>query len=162
MRCARYRRRGGGSVAAAAAGRAGAQVVLLERYGFLGGLATAGQVGNVCGLYLRDSARAQPTLVAGGFVREFAARLQQAGGHEPLRLEAGLWFLPFPAGAFARVADVFVSESDNITPVLHATVAEAHAEGPRLVELRRSPGTSGWSFVPVRWWMPPERRPSPP
>jgi hypothetical protein len=124
-----------GVAAATAAGRVGAKVVLLERYGFLGGLATAGQVGTVCGLYLRDSVNAQPTLVAGGFVREFALRLQQAGGREPLRLEAGLWFLPFPAGAFARVADAFVSESGNVTSVLHATVAEAQAEGPRLVEV---------------------------
>src|ERR1039457_1914473 len=43
-----------GVAAATAAGRAGAQVVLLERYGFLGGLATAAQVGTVCGLYLRS------------------------------------------------------------------------------------------------------------
>ena len=56
-----------GVAAAAAAGSAGARVVLLERYGFLGGLATAGQVGTVCGLYLRDSAQSEPALVAGGF-----------------------------------------------------------------------------------------------
>jgi succinate dehydrogenase/fumarate reductase flavoprotein subunit len=42
-----------GVAAASAAGRAGARVVLLERYGFLGGLATAAQVGTICGLYLR-------------------------------------------------------------------------------------------------------------
>ena len=109
--------------------------MLLERYGFLGGLATAGQVGTVCGLYLRDSVQAQPTLVAGGFIGEFASRLRQAAGREPLRLEAGLWVLPFSTSAFARVADAFVSESGNVTPVLHATVAEARVEGPRLVEV---------------------------
>ena len=125
-----------GVAAAAAAGRAGARVVLLERYGFLGGLATAAQVGTVCGLYLRDAANAEATPVAGGFVKEFAARLQQAAGRGPLRLEAGLWVLPYPIPAFARVADAVVSESGNVTVVLHATVAEARAEGPRLVEVR--------------------------
>ena len=40
-----------GVAAATAAGRAGAKVVLLERYGFLGGLATTAQVGTICGLY---------------------------------------------------------------------------------------------------------------
>jgi hypothetical protein len=130
-----------GVAAATAAGRAGAKVVLLERYGFLGGLATAGQVGTVCGLYLRDSARAQPTLVAGGFIAEFAARLQQATGRGPLRLEAGLWVLPYSIGAFARVADALISESGKVTPVLHATMAEANTEGPRLVEV----GALAWN-----------------
>jgi hypothetical protein len=124
-----------GVAAATAAGRAGAQVVLLERYGFLGGLATAGQVGTVCGLYLRDSLQAHPTLVAGGFIEEFASRLLRSAGREPLRLEVGLWVLPFTTSAFARVADAFVSESGNVTLVLHATVAEAKAEGSRLVEV---------------------------
>ncbi len=125
-----------GVAAATAAGRAGARVVLLERYGFLGGLATAAQVGPVCGLYLRDSSSAQATLVAGGFIAEFAARLQQAAGRASLRLERGLWVLPHSIAAFARVADAFISESGNLTPVLHATVSEAKAEGRRLAEVR--------------------------
>jgi hypothetical protein len=111
-------------------------VVLLERYGFLGGLATAGEVGTVCGLYLRDTGQARPTLVAGGFLGEFASRLQKAAAREPLRLEAGLWVLPFSTGAFTRVADAFVSESGKVTLVLHATMSEAKAEGARLVEVR--------------------------
>ena len=39
-----------GVAAAVAAGHAGARVMLLERYGFLGGLATTAQVGTICGL----------------------------------------------------------------------------------------------------------------
>jgi hypothetical protein len=124
-----------GVAAAAAAGRSGARVVLLERYGFLGGLATAAQVGTICGLHLRDSVRADATLVAGGFVREFASRLQLACGCAPLRLDGGLWVLPFSIPAFARVADTVVSASGNITLVLHATVGAAQAEGPRVVRV---------------------------
>jgi len=93
-------------------------------------------VGTVCGLYLRDSASAQPTPVAGGFVQEFASRLQRAAGRDPMRLDAGLWVLPYSTPAFTRVADALVNESGNVTLVLHATVAEARAEGPRLVEVR--------------------------
>ncbi len=125
-----------GLAAAAAAGRSGARVVLLEQYGFLGGAATASHVGAVCGLYLRESRKAQPIMVAGGFVREFAARLQGASGLHPLRLEAGLWVLPFSVAAFARVADQVVSESGDVTVVLHATVSEAVAEGRRLMRVR--------------------------
>jgi hypothetical protein len=125
-----------GVAAAAAAGHAGAQVVLLERYGFLGGLATGAQVGTVCGLYLRDSGSKAATLAGSGFVAGFAARLQRTAGRDPLRLEAGLWVLPFSAPAFEQVADAVVSESGQVTLVLHATAAEATAEGPRLVEVR--------------------------
>ena len=45
---------GGGPVgiaAAAAAARNGASTVLLERYGFLGGMGTAAMVTNFCGLH---------------------------------------------------------------------------------------------------------------
>ena len=125
-----------GVAAATAAGRAGARVVLLERYGFLGGLATAAQVGTLCGLYLRDTADVEAIPVAGGFVQEFAARLQRATGSGPLRLEAGLWVLPCPAPSFARVADAIVSESGNVTLALHATVAEVRIEGSRMAEVR--------------------------
>jgi hypothetical protein len=125
-----------GVAAAAAAGSAGAQVLLLERYGFLGGLATAAQVGTVCGLYWRDTANAQATPVAGGFVKEYTLRLQRASGLEPIRLEHGLWVFPCPPPAFARVADATVSESGNVTLVLHATMADAQTEHSRITKVQ--------------------------
>jgi hypothetical protein len=121
-----------GVAAAVAAGRAGARVVLLERYGFLGGLATTAQVGTVCGLYLRDTTGAEATPVAGGFPIEFASRLQHAADAKPLRVDNGLWVLPYSPPTFALVADVMVNECGNVTVVLHATVAEAQAQSSRL------------------------------
>jgi len=125
-----------GVAAAVAAGRAGAKVVLLERYGFLGGLATAAQVGTICGLYLRDTAHSEATPVAGGFAKEYSERLERAAGASRIRLDNGLWVLPYPPPVFASVADAFVSECENVSVILHATVAEAQAEGPRLTEVR--------------------------
>ncbi len=125
-----------GVAATAAAGRAGARVVLLERYGFLGGLATAAQVGTICGLYLRDTLNPEATPVAGGFAQEFGSRLQRFAGSKLIRLENGLWVLSYAPPAFARVADAIVSEMGDVTVVLHATVAEAQADGPRLIEVR--------------------------
>jgi hypothetical protein len=125
-----------GLAAAAAAGCAGARVMLLEQHGFLGGAASAAQVGTVCGLYLRDAGSVRPALAAGGFVREFEARLRRASGLEPLRLEAGLWVLPAPPAAFAQVADQVVTESGEVTVALHSTVADAVAEGGRVVQVR--------------------------
>ena len=43
--------------------------MLLERYGFLGGLATTAQVGTICGLYLRDTTGAKPRQSAADFQR---------------------------------------------------------------------------------------------
>ena len=125
-----------GVAAAAAAGRAGAKVVLLERYGFLGGLATTAQVGTICGLYLRDTTGAEATPVSGGFAGEFAARLQKAGGTKPLRVDQGLWVLPYAPPVFAGVADAVAGESGNVKIILHATVAEARAENSRVNHVR--------------------------
>ena len=46
--------------AALAAAREGASVVLLERYGFLGGGFTAAAVGTICGLYLTTGPASLP------------------------------------------------------------------------------------------------------
>jgi hypothetical protein len=125
-----------GVAAASAAGRVGARTVLLERYGFLGGLATTAQVGTICGLYLRDTTGAEATPVAGGFANEFSSRLQQAGGTKPLCVDRGLWVLPYFPPDFARVADAVVGEAGNVELILHATVAEVRAENSRVNEVR--------------------------
>lgn len=130
---------GGGAAgigAAIAAGRAGAQTILLERYGFLGGLASAAWVGTICGLYLRDTAGTEAVPVSGGFPHEFASRLQKTSGAKPLRADLGLWVLPYHPPGFARLADAMVSESKNVTVILHATVAEASAQDRRLDTIR--------------------------
>ena len=137
-----------GVAAATAAGRAGAKVVLLERYGFLGGLATTAQVGTICGLYLQDTTGAQATPVAGGFANEFASRLQQAAGTKPLRVDRGLWVLPYFPPDFARVADAIVGESGNVQLILHATVAEVRAENPRINRVRALAWNEPLNFSP--------------
>lgn len=125
-----------GIAAATAAGRAGARVVLLERYGFLGGLATTAQVGTICGLYLRDTAGAEAEPISDGFAQEFASRLQQAGGTKPLCVDRGLWVLPYSPPDFARVADAVVAETKNVQLVLHATVAETRVENSNIISVR--------------------------
>jgi hypothetical protein len=125
-----------GVAAATAAGRAGAKVILLERYGFLGGLATTAQVGTICGLFLRDTTGAEAVPVAHGFAREFADRLQRAGSTKPLHVQQGLWVLPYAPPVFARVADALVRDPGNVTVILHATVADARAENSRINSVR--------------------------
>lgn len=116
-----------GIAAATSAGRAGARTILLERYGFLGGLASAAWVGTICGLYSRDTASPEAAPVSGGFPQEFAYRLQKNSAAKPLRADAGLWVLPYHPPDFARIADAILRETKNVTVILHATVAEASA-----------------------------------
>jgi FAD dependent oxidoreductase len=125
-----------GIAAATAAGRAGAKTILLERYGFLGGLATTAQVGTICGLYLRDTAGQSATPVADGFPIEFASRLQQAGGTKPIFVDRGLWVLPYSPPDFARAADAVVAETKNVRLVLHATAGDVRAENSRIISVR--------------------------
>ena len=130
---------GGGAAgvgAATAAGRAGAKVVLLERYGFLGGLATTAQVGTICGLYLRDDAGAEAVPVAGGFANEFATQLQKTSGAKPLRVEPGLWVLPYAPPDFTRVADAMVGAAGDVNLILHATVTGVRTEGLRIKQVQ--------------------------
>ena len=138
-----------GIAAATAAGRAGASTILLERYGFLGGLASAAWVGTICGLYLRDATGAEATPVANGFAQEFAARLQAASNTKPLRVDTGLWVLPYHPADFARMADAVVGESKNVTVILHATVAEAQVQNRRLSAVRALAWNEPLSFRPA-------------
>jgi hypothetical protein len=125
-----------GIAAATAAGRAGAQVVLLERYGFLGGLATSAQVGTICGLYLRDETGVEAVPVSNGFASEFAGRLQQTSGTKPLRVDRGLWVLPYFPPDFAHVASTVVGETKNVKLISHATVANTCVENSKIKSVR--------------------------
>jgi hypothetical protein len=125
-----------GIAAATAAGRAGAQTILLERYGFLGGLASAAWVGTICGLYLRDTTGREAVPVSGGFPQEFASRLQKISDSKPLRVDSGLWVLPYQPVNFAQVADAIVSETKKARVILHATVTEAQVQNQRLNQVQ--------------------------
>jgi hypothetical protein len=138
-----------GIAAATASGRAGAKTILLERYGFLGGLASVAWVGTICGLYLRDTTAAEAVPVTQGFPHEFASRLQKASGVKPLNVEAGLWVLPYRPSDFARVADAIVGETKNVTVTLHATVTEAQAQNRRLHEVQALAWNEPVSFRPA-------------
>ncbi len=95
-----------GLAAAVAAGARGARTALVERYGFLGGMATAGMVSTICGLY-RTSVAGLPEPLNEGFAETFARRLMTTPGcEEPVR-RGRTYVLPYTSFAFACLADEF-------------------------------------------------------
>ncbi|MCB9664800.1 MAG: FAD-dependent oxidoreductase [Alphaproteobacteria bacterium] len=127
-----------GVAAAVGAARAGARVVLLERQGFLGGMATAALVGTVCGLYVRSATR-PGTWAVGGFARELAERLAASSDTVPVRWREGLQFLPYAPLAFRRLCDEVLLEA-GVETWLHATVLGVARDGRRIAQVR----ACGW------------------
>jgi hypothetical protein len=126
---------GGGAAglaaAVAAAGR-GARTALVERYGFLGGMATAGMVSTVCGLYRTCTAGPAEPLNE-GFALTFARRLMKAPGcGEPVR-RGRTYVLPYTAFAFACLADEVASAASPLHVYLHAYLVGVE-RGERSIE----------------------------
>jgi hypothetical protein len=67
-----------GMATAWASAKAGAETLLVERYGFCGGMATTGIIGSILGHHLNES---QPAVA--GFLKVLVERLHEIGGCEP-------------------------------------------------------------------------------
>ena len=110
-----------GLAAAVAAARSGARTALIERYGFLGGMATAGMVSTVCGLYLTSSA-GPPEPLNEGFADDVARKLAAMPGcGEPVR-RGRTYVLPYTPFAFACLADELTASASPLDVYLHTFV----------------------------------------
>ncbi|MFN8391092.1 MAG: FAD-dependent oxidoreductase [Bdellovibrionota bacterium] len=116
-----------GIAAAVTAARAGASVALLERYGFLGGMASSALVGTICGAYYRSQKAAK--LGVTGFPRELLEKIQDRSDTAPQCYDEGLWFLPYDPAALRVTCDEALAQN-GIQLALHSTAfkAEARAE----------------------------------
>ena len=126
---------GGGAAglaaAVAAAGR-GARTALVERYGFLGGMATAGMVSTICGLY-RTAPTGPAEPLNEGFPETFARRLMNAPGcGQPMR-RGRTYVLVYTPFAFACLADEIASSTPELDVYLHAYLVGIE-RGERSVE----------------------------
>jgi hypothetical protein len=123
-----------GLAAAVAAGEAGVRTALVERYGFLGGMATAGMVSTICGLY-HGSSSGSPEPLNEGFAETFARRLATMPGcHQPVR-RGSTFVLPYTPFAFACLADELVA-SARVDVYLHAFVVGAETSQRRVHAVR--------------------------
>ncbi len=129
---------GGGAAglaaAVAAAGR-GARTALVERYGFLGGMATAGAVSTICGLYLTREAGHAEALNT-GIPESFARRLAAMPGCDRAVRRGRTFVLPYSAFAFACLADELVTSVRDLDVYLHAYVAGVELGGARIEAVR--------------------------
>ena len=124
---------GGGSAglaAGVAAARQGARTLLVERHGFLGGMATAALVHSICGLYrMRENGEAGPVFANGGIAREFAER-QIAEGASPGPVRMGrLDVLPHHPAGFVRVADLLTAAESNLRILYHTEIIDVNQAG---------------------------------
>jgi hypothetical protein len=120
-----------GLAAALGATRAGAHTALVERYGFLGGMATAGLVSTICGLY-SIAPGGGPELLNEGFPAEFARLLTaQPGCEKPVR-RGRSFVLPYTGFAFACLADELTTTAPDLDVYLHTYLADASTRGAQV------------------------------
>ena len=128
---------GGGPAGIAAswsAAKHGAKVLLIERYGFLGGMGTAGGVTNFAGLYgIRQGHMQQ---VVHGVVDEIFDRLSALDGlNDPQDgMQGRIRVRSYDMSAYKCVADQMLRDA-GVEILFHAWAAQVHAEDGRIQAL---------------------------
>lgn len=118
----------GGLPAAWQAAKHGAKVLLIEGFGFLGGMATAGYVGPMLGLKEEGGSGAA---TAGGTIREFADLMHEMGAGRPWQEHVKAGCIPFDAETFKLAADRFCAQA-GVELLLHANYAASVVENNAL------------------------------
>jgi len=99
-----------GLMAAASAARNGASVLLVERYGFLGGMGTAAGVSKFCGLYANVYGEHQRVVY--GMADDLLDRMRMLGGlNQPSLLHDKIYVQDYDVSAFKCAADSFLCDS---------------------------------------------------
>jgi hypothetical protein len=119
-----------GFAAAVAAAREGARTLLLERYGFMGGLATAGLVAPILGHTAADS----DTPIVEGILKQLTGRMEALGGAPRWEEALGEWGIRFDAEALKYAADEMAAEA-GVGLLYHTLAAAALRDGERLAGL---------------------------
>ena len=120
-----------GLAAAVSAARAGARTALVERYGFLGGMATAGMVSTICGLY-RTSSDGPPEPLNHGLADDVARKLAAMPGCAPPIRRGRTFVLPYTPFAFACLADELTTTAQGLDVYLHSFVTGLDAAAGRI------------------------------
>lgn len=123
-----------GLAAAASAARRGAHTLLVEAYGFLGGMGTAGGVTNFAGLYGRHQGEMRQ--LVRGAVDELLARLEAMGGlNQPQDgMQGRIRVRSYDTSVYKCVADQWMLAA-GVKLLFHAQAASVLMQGERIAAL---------------------------
>ena len=105
---------GGGAAGVAAAetaARMGSNVLLVEKYGFLGGAAVAGLSGTICGLYLASDVNRQPEKIVFGFADKFCKELARNNGATLPQKYGKTWTITHDPLVWCEVAENLLEDA---------------------------------------------------
>jgi hypothetical protein len=120
-----------GMAAAVAAARAGCRTLLVERYGFLGGMGTAAGVTNFCGLHA--NVHGEIRQVVHGVADDLLARIDRLGGlNAPHALFGKTVAQAYDTAAYKIAADDLLLSS-GVNLMFHAWAAGVVMDGGRRV-----------------------------
>jgi hypothetical protein len=123
-----------GLAAATAAARTGADVLLVERYGFLGGMGTAGGVTNFAGLY--GLVRGETRRVVHGIADELLERIDRLDGLNAPQQGLGgrITVRPYDVSAYKCAADGLLLDA-GVKLLFHALAVDVATSGDRIEAL---------------------------
>ena len=123
-----------GLAASASASKRGAKVLLVERYGFLGGMGTAGGVTNFAGLYGRKNG--DMLQVVHGVVDELLERIDALGGLNQAQdgMQGRIRVRSYDVSAYKCAADQLLLAS-GVHILFHAWAAAVVMEGEQIKAL---------------------------
>jgi hypothetical protein len=123
-----------GIAAAVAAGRTGRRTLLVERYGFLGGMGTAAGVTNFCGLHA--NVHGEHKRVVFGVASEFLDRIDKLGGlNQPhLSFQNKIQAQAYDTSAYKVAADELLA-ANRVKVLFHALAVGARTEEGRVKAL---------------------------
>ena len=120
-----------GIAAAVAAARAGRRTLLIERYGFLGGMGTAAGVTNFCGLHA--NVHGEMHRVVQGIASDLLARIDRLGGLNAPHLILGkILAQAYDTAAYKIAADDLLA-SHGVDILFHALGASAAMQDERRI-----------------------------
>ncbi|QDR81234.1 FAD-dependent oxidoreductase [Sporomusa termitida] len=94
-----------GIAAAETAARSGNSVLLVEKYGFLGGAAVAGLSGTICGLFLASDVNSRPEQIVYGFTDKFYRELAKMDGVTAPQKYGKTWTVTHDSLVWREVAE---------------------------------------------------------
>jgi hypothetical protein len=119
-----------GAAAAVSAAKENARVLLIEKYGFAGGLATAGLVGPILGHTLKN----RKTFVIRGFLEELTYSMAEKGGSINFKESLKFNSIPFNAEILKVVLDELL-EKYGVHLLFHTVVIDAKTEKNKIDHL---------------------------